>query len=99
MTSAMVKITCPHCGREVVAKRGSAGRVLLALSLGTVLAILGGAFGAGIGIATAGLGLPATIPLAIIGFVLGACVGYIIGDKRIDLPRCPACKRPLRLSK
>ncbi|MEW6531777.1 MAG: hypothetical protein AB1473_13145 [Thermodesulfobacteriota bacterium] len=91
MPDKFAEVICPNCGKRVVAYRGPGGRILITTSLGIALAVAGGIIGAGFGIATGGWGIPATVPLAAFGLVVGAGAGYIIGDKTIDRPKCPKC--------
>lgn len=97
MPEKIAEIICPHCNSKIVAYRDSTGRVLIASGLGIVLAFVGGIIGASIGIATGGWGIPATVPLAIFGFVVGSGTGYIIGDKAVDMPKCPKCGKEIEL--
>ena len=55
---------------------------LLAGVTGAVAGIFGGAkLGAGVGIATAGWGIAATIPFAAVGGVVGFLAGLVAGEK------------------
>lgn len=50
--------------------------------MGRLLAAFGGAkLGAGVGIATGGWGMAATIPFAAVGGVIGFLAGLIAGEK------------------
>jgi len=93
----VVKVTCPHCGKEVRLTRDRKGRWLATGGGLTVGAVVGGVIGAGIGLVSGGWGIAATIPLGIAaGSVLGGG-GYLIGDKLLDRIKCPACKKPIDL--
>ena len=97
MPEKIAEVICPNCGERVVAYRGPFGRILVTSGLGIALAIAGGIIGASIGVVSGGWGIPATIPLAAFGLVIGAGAGYTIGDKAIDMPRCPNCNKPINL--
>jgi len=97
MPKKIAEVVCPHCGKKVLAYRDPSGRILVTTTLGVGLAVAGGIIGAGIGIATGGWGIPATIPLAAFGLVVGSGLGYIIGDKAIDKPKCPKCGKSIDL--
>jgi hypothetical protein len=92
----IAEVKCNNCGRTVVAYRTVKGRILVTTTSGVVLAIIGGVIGAAIGMVTGGEGLPATIPLAAVGLVVGCGAGYIISDKTLDRPKCPKCKEPIK---
>jgi len=96
-TAKLAETICPNCKNKIVAYRDSKGRVLVASGLGVVAALAGGALGATAGIAAGGTAIPATIPIAAFGFVVGSGTGYIIGDKMIDKPTCPKCESILNL--
>ena len=87
----VAQIVCPHCGKKVIAYRAIAGRVLVTSTAGIALAIVGGTIGASIGIASGGWGIPAKVPLAAIGLVVGTGFGYIVSDKTFDKAKCPCC--------
>ena len=97
MPERVAKVVCPWCHETVVAYRTHGGRILVTTALGLILGGVGAFIGAGIGIASGGWGIPATIPMAAVGLVVGAGVGYIIADKKIDKPRCPKCGKPIDL--
>lgn len=97
MPEKLAEVKCPHCGVLVVAYRDSKGRILVTSSAGLVLAGIGAVIGASIGIATGGWGIPATVPMAVFGLVVGAGFGYIMSDKFIDRPKCPKCNRSINL--
>lgn len=93
----IASIVCPNCKRKVHAYRAWGGRIFVTTSAGIALAVVGWIISAGIGIATGGWGAPATIPLAAIGLVGGAGLGYVISDKTLDPPTCPKCHHPINL--
>lgn len=97
MANKYAKVTCPNCGKEVVAYRTSKGRLLITTVAGVGLAIFGAAIGSAFGIATGGWAAPATIPAAAVGLVVGAGAGYIVSDKAADAPRCPKCDDKINL--
>jgi endogenous inhibitor of DNA gyrase (YacG/DUF329 family) len=97
MPHQIAKTKCPHCRATVVAYRDSKGRILVTTTLGLILAGIGFFIGGSIGIATGGWGIPATVPLAVFGLVVGAGAGYIISDKLIDKAKCPKCKNSINL--
>ncbi len=90
-------IVCPNCKKKVHAYRAWGGRILVTTGAGVAVAIVGGIIGAGIGLASGGWGGAATIPLAAMGLVVGAGLGYIVSDKTLDRPTCPHCKHPIDL--
>lgn len=55
-----------------------------------ILGLLGLGVGATIGIATAGLGMPATIPLGLLGIYAGLKVGRKVAELQ-DGVTCPEC--------
>jgi len=91
------EVICPHCGQKIIVIRTRGGRILITTVLGLTLAGVGGVIGAGIGIATAGTAVAATIPLAAIGLVVGLGAGYLVGDKAVDKHKCPKCKKRINL--
>ena len=97
MPKKIAEMKCPHCDSTIVAYRDSKGRVLITSGLGIALAVVGGIIGSGIGIATGGWGIPATVPLAAFGLVIGAGAGYMLGDKAVDKTKCPKCKEVIDL--
>ena len=97
MPQNVANIICPSCGKSVVAYRAANGRILVTTTAGIALASVGAFIGAGFGLATGGWGIPATVPFAAFGLVVGAGLGYIISDKTIDKPRCPNCKTGINL--
>lgn len=56
-------------------------RLMAGLTGAVAGALGGGKLGAGVGIATAGWGMAATIPFAAVGGVVGFLAGFIIGEK------------------
>ena len=93
MPNKIAEITCPHCESKVVAYRDKKGRVYVTTSLGVGLAVVGGIVGASIGVASGGWAIPATIPGAALGLLVGSGAGYILGDKAVDKPKCPKCRK------
>ena len=97
MPKKIAQIKCPNCGKTVVAYRVKTGRILVTTTAGIVLGVVGGIIGASIGIASGGWGIPATIPMAAVGVIVGAGAGYIVADKKIDKPKCPKCGKKIDL--
>jgi CHASE2 domain-containing sensor protein len=82
----------------VVAYRDKKGRIYVTTSLGVVLAVVGGIVGATVGVASGGWAIPATIPGAALGLLVGSGAGYILGDKAVDKPRCPKCRKAIDMA-
>ncbi len=93
----VAQIKCPYCGKDVIALRDKKGRILITTTSALVLGGFGGFIGGSIGIATGGWGIAATVPLGIIGMIVGGGLGYIVSDKTIDKPTCPKCKNKIEL--
>jgi hypothetical protein len=98
MPKKIAEIICPHCASKVVAYRDNKGRIYVTTSLGVVLAVVGGIVGASIGIASGGWAIPATIPVAALGLVVGSGAGYVLGDKAVDKVRCPKCRKVVAIT-
>lgn len=93
--SAMANIECPHCkklfdanNRASVVSRGAAAATG-ALGGGAT----GARIGAGIGLATGGTGMVATVPFAVVGGLIGGLAGYVLAN---DSRRCLHCQRVFR---
>ena len=97
MAKRFAKVTCPNCGKEVVAYRTKGGRILITTVAGLGMAAAGAAIGSAFGIATGGWAAPATIPGAVIGLVTGAGLGYIVAENATDPTRCPKCDSQIDL--
>jgi len=97
MPKRIAKVICSVCGKTVVAYRATKGRILVTTTAGLVLAGIGGLIGTGFGIASGGWGVPATIPLAIVGLVVGSGLGYLVADNVLDKVKCPKCGARLDL--
>ena len=93
MPKKIAEFPCPHCESKVVAYRDKKGRVYVTTSMGVVLAVVGGILGASFGVATGGWAIPATIPGAALGLLVGSGAGYILGDKAVDKAKCPKCRK------
>ena len=97
MSNQSAELTCPYCGEKITLTRTRRGRIIFMLISATIFAILGGVIDAGfIFFGTTGGG-EATIPLAIIGAVLGLETGYLIGDKIIDKYKYTSCGQRIKL--
>lgn len=94
----IAELICPFCNQKIHVIRSSKGRIILTTSLGVILSGIGGVIGAGLGIATGGVGLSASIPLATLGLIIGSGGGFIVGDKLIDKAKCPKCKNNIKIS-
>jgi predicted RNA-binding Zn-ribbon protein involved in translation (DUF1610 family) len=95
MPKKIAEIICPHCRSTVVAYRDKKGRIYITTSLGVVLAVVGGIVGSAVGIASGGWAIPATIPVAALGLVVGSGAGYLLGDKALDKAKCPKCGKAI----
>ena len=95
MAKQIAKVVCPRCQAAVFAYRARKGRIIVTSSTGLVFAGLGVFVGATIGIASGGTGLAGTVPLAVVGAVVGTGSGYILSDKTLDRPKCPKCDGPI----
>ena len=93
----VAEVICPSCQETVLVYRDRKGRILVTTGAGLVAAKIGAAVGAGVGIALGGGAMAATIPLAIVGFLVFGGFGYIIADKKMDAPKCPKCKAKIKL--
>ena len=89
-------VICPHCGKKVIIYRVKKGRVLITTGAGVALGVVGGLFGATIGIAAGGGAAVGTIPLAAVGVIVGAGAGYLASDKASGY-KCPKCKGKIRI--
>lgn len=90
----MVSITnhnvqCAGCG-EVVEPTGPEHRLLLGVIFSLAFGLLGLGIGTTIGIATAGFGIAATIPLSLLGLYFGWKLGGWIAAL-LDGVHCPDC--------
>jgi len=72
---------------KVIMRYGNGLATLVGIVMGIVFAIPG----AGIGIATAGIGFAATIPLFMIGFVFGSLLVKLAGSAVKNVLPCPKC--------
>lgn len=84
----MATIVCPKC-KSSFDSSDTANRATPWAAAGA-LGLAGSAFGATVGLVTAGIGMAATAPLG----VLGAALGYL-GAK--NLRRCPNCNHIFRI--
>jgi hypothetical protein len=94
----IAEIICPNCKSTVVAYRDNKGRIYVTTSLGVVLAVVGGIVGATVGIASGGWAIPATIPAAALGLLVGSGAGYLLADKTLDKAKCPKCGKPIDIA-
>jgi hypothetical protein len=92
----VARVECSNCHQMVHAYRTRDGRIIGATGGAVVLGGLGASIGAGIGIATAGWGSPATYYLGGIGATIGGGYGYIAGSAA-DVPCCPDCESEIEL--
>ena len=89
--SREIKMQCPHCSKLVVFNRGKTGKWV-----GIFLGVAGGWWiGSSLGIAGAILGIPvgivATIPAAILGYLAGDKIGGIFSKVT-----CPECDKKIK---
>lgn len=93
------KIECPHCGTMVHAYsiNKESNKTLVTTTSGLVLAGVGGFVGTSIGIATGGVGIPATVPMGVVGAVVGAGAGHVVGEQ-LEETYCPSCEGEIDIS-
>lgn len=95
LPSYRAKITCARCQHTY--QHFSVWWLLrnsfLAVLLIVVCSSFGALIGASIGIATGGLGMVATIPLAIVGAAAGLLLSLLV----FKTTRCPNCKQIMLL--
>jgi len=84
----MANITCPGC--QLVFDSSDATNRVTPFAVAGALGLAGASFGAGVGVATAGVGMAATVPLGAAGALIG-----VFGSKCFR--RCPRCKRIFRV--
>lgn len=92
----MVKVTkldvqCSSCN-SIVSPDGPANKRLFGVGLAVLVGGFGFFTGSAIGIATAGLGVAATIPLTLFGIAIGWSIGSYLAQLR-DGVTCPECGR------
>ena len=83
------EVKCESC--EGIVRPEAPRRLILFQTIGALLlGVVGALTGSAIGIATAGVGAPAIIPLGALGLYLGYKIGGWIAKKR-DGISCPEC--------
>jgi len=102
MDITTLDVKCTSCD-EIVRPEGPKHKLVYAFGAAAVFALFFGVgVGSTIGIATAGLGIAATLPLGLIGAYAGYKLGNWVAGKR-DGVTCPACGQefaePSRLRK
>lgn len=82
-------VRCTGCG-EIVRPEGPKRERLFGIVSALLLGTLGGGVGAVIGIASAGFGMPAILPLGLLGLYFGWKMGAWLALK-LDSISCPEC--------
>lgn len=83
------EVRCESCD-GIVRPEGPSNLILYQTVGALLLGLVGALTGSAIGIATAGLGAPAIVPLGALGLYLGYKLGGWIAGKR-DGISCPGC--------
>jgi len=92
-----VQVVCPSCSKTVELFRDKKGRIIIPALLGIGFAIAGAVIGTTIGFVTYGTVVPATLPLAAIGLLVGSGGGYIVADKFLDKFVCKECRKKIKI--
>lgn len=90
MDITQFNVQCDSC-KEIVEPKGPKNQLKYALGVAAVFALFFGlGVGGTIGIATAGLGIAATLPLGLLGAYFGYKTGNWVAGKK-DGVSCPKC--------
>jgi hypothetical protein len=84
-----LKVECEECGATAEPDPPE-NRLKWVAGLALLFALIGGAFGTAVGVATAGVGFAAWIFLLPAGLYIGYVAGNSISE-RLDGPSCPEC--------